>query len=60
MTLGSDLGANLSQSSLEEELDPQTTEGNSTLSVGKNASLTLGNESLIVVGKYMQKLANCT
>ena len=53
MTLGSDLGANLSQSSLEEELDPQATEGNSTLSVGKNASLTLGNESLIVVGKYM-------
>ncbi len=58
MALGSGLSANPhpSQPSLEEEIEPQTLDGNRTLRVGSNASLTFGNESLIILGDYILRL----
>lgn len=59
MNLGSGLSANphSSHPSLEEELEPQTLDGNPTLAVWNNAILTVGSESLIILGEYIQRLA---
>lgn len=58
MTFGKLVGSSVTadDSSLkEEEFDPHSLVGESSLAVGKNASLTLGPDSVTVLGMFPAK-----